>query len=170
MGHFQKKALKLLGDCWMINMIHWSGQPLLLEELLFSYTLQLKCKQKFDQKCEKKEILIFTSISRVSSVTITNTKKYYFISVFCFLSIILKKMLKICNIVNHFKVIITVSLKKSCFSTFNFVNKVEMYILPFEIFHRNFVCLRDYAIFILMNLSTCPQNGYFVVFFVLSKR
>ena len=96
-------------------------------------------------------------------------KKYYFVSVFCFLSIILKKMLKICNIVNHFKVIITVSLKKSCFSTFNFVNKVEMYILPFEIFHRIFVCLRDYAIFILMNLSTCPQNGYFVFFLYWAK-
>jgi len=31
-------------------------------------------QQQFDQKCEKKEILIFTSISRVSPVTITKAK------------------------------------------------------------------------------------------------
>ena len=48
MGHFQKISIKLLGHCWIINMIHWSWQTGLYKELLFSNTLQLKCKKQFD--------------------------------------------------------------------------------------------------------------------------
>jgi len=40
-------------------------------------------RTQFDQNCEKKEILIFTSMSRVCPVTITQVKKEdNFISVF----------------------------------------------------------------------------------------
>ena len=47
-------SLKLLGDCWIINMINWSWQTLLLKQLLFSSILQLKFKKCFRSNCEKK--------------------------------------------------------------------------------------------------------------------
>ena len=72
-------------------------------------------------------MLIFTSISRVSSVTITKAKQKndYFISVFCFLF-------------------------HNSEENYNFVDNVEMYVLLFEISDRKY-CLRDYTILILMN-------------------
>ena len=75
-GSFSKKChLNSWRDYWIFNMIHWSWQTLLLKELLFSNTLQLKCQKTFRSKLWKKEILIFTSITRVIPVNITKAKK-----------------------------------------------------------------------------------------------
>jgi len=66
--------------------------------------------------------------------------------------------------------IIFFSFKKAFFN-FNFVNKVEMYVLPFKISDRKttaLFCLRDYAILILMNHSICQK--WVFRYFVLSKR
>ena len=137
MGHFQKMSLKLLGYFWIINMIHWYWQTLLLKELLFPSTLQLKCKKQIDQNCGKKGNLSLHIHSSCQSGYHYKSQKKIIISFqfSVFFSIILKKMLKICNIVNHSKVIITFFFKKSWFK-FNFVNKVKMYVLPFEISDR----------------------------------
>ena len=148
-------------------MIHWSWQPLLLEELLFSYTLQLKCKQKIDQKCEKKEILIFTSISRVSSVTITNAKNIISFQFSFHNSEENVKNMQYCWPFQSYYY--RFSFKKSCFN-FNFVNKVEMYILPFEIFFTDFFLFKGLCHIYTNESFNLPPKWIFRCFFCIEQK
>jgi len=76
-----------------------------MKELQFSITLELKYKILFDQNCEKNEILIFTkSCYYYKSKHICISFQFSF-----FFSIILKKILKLCNNANHSKVSVTFS-------------------------------------------------------------
>ena len=85
-------------------MIHWSWHS--LKDVILPSTLHRTKLWK------KKEIVIFTSTSRVSPVTITNEKRFFIsFQISVFFSIILKKMLKVCNSVQPSQIYYSLFLK-----------------------------------------------------------
>ena len=116
MGQYKKMSFKLLGDCWIINMIHWSWQPLVLKELLFPNTLQLNAKKTIRPNMWKRGNLnLHIIISCLSCYH--NKSKINWLFHFSFRFHNSEENVKMCTFVNHSKVIITFFLLKKHAST-----------------------------------------------------
>jgi len=141
---FKTKSLKLLGDCWIINMIHWSWQTLLLKELLFSKTLQLKCKKTTIKIVKMGNLNLHINISCQSCYHIKSKTFFKFSFLFSvFFSIIpiflIMLQLQFCQQSYNVRFTIWDSDRKYVYKTTSF-------------------CLSEHAILILVNDSIWKKN------------